>query len=71
MEQEKKNVSASEAVYGFAAWLTTSDKPVTFSSKHDAGKIAKLVDDYCKAQGFEDPREGIYPKNLVSMGKKI
>ena len=51
-------LSASEALFGFMAWLTTREEPVTFSSQHDASKAAELVGLFCKANGLEDPREG-------------
>lgn len=49
------DLSPSEAIYGFAGWLTSRQQPVTMSSSHDAGIVAELVDDYCKSQGFAEP----------------
>lgn len=60
-------MSPSEAVYGFAGWLTGRKETTIMSSHDDAGCIASLVNEYCTAQGFEPPREGIWPKNMVSM----
>jgi hypothetical protein len=48
-------MSASEALYGFAGWLTSLEKPVTLSAGHDAGIAARLVDEYCKANSLPDP----------------
>ena len=58
-------ISASEALFGFAAWLTTLDKPVTFSARHDAGLAAELVGEFCKANGLDQPRDG-WANNLVT-----
>lgn len=59
-------ISASEALYAFAAWLTSLDKPVTFSGRHAAGMTAELVGEFCKANSLEEPRQGwtdcfVYP----------
>jgi hypothetical protein len=50
-------LSPSEAVYGFAGWLTCRDEPVTFGSAHDAALPAELVDAFCKSHGLEPTRE--------------
>ena len=52
----KKNLSAAEALYGFVAWLTSLDQPVTFSGHHEAGIGAELVSEFCKANGLPEPR---------------
>ena len=49
-------LSPSEAVYGFAAWLTTLDKPITASAKHDAAVWANRVAEFCKVNDLRDPR---------------
>lgn len=67
MKKVKKDVSASEAVYGFMGWLTTRKEVVTLSKSHDCSEAVRLVVDFCRVQGFEKPREGIFPDNLVSM----
>ncbi len=48
---------ASEALYGFAAWLTSRDVPVTLSGHHEAGIAAELVNEFCKANNLPEPRE--------------
>ncbi len=35
-------------LFKFAGWLSSREEKVTFSSKHDCGNIAKLVDEFCK-----------------------
>ena len=52
-----KKASASEAVYGFAAWLTCRSEAVTLGAAHEASTAAELVDTYCRSQGFEPPRD--------------
>lgn len=51
-------LSASEALFGFMGWLTSLETPVTFSGHHEASIGAELVDEYCKANGLAEPREG-------------
>jgi hypothetical protein len=62
-----RDVSPSEAIYGFAGWLTTRSDAVTMGSTHDAAVVADLVHQYCQHQGFEEPREHVYPDNLEPM----
>jgi len=51
-------LSASEALYAFAGWLTTRGTPVTLSGHHDAGVAANLVHKFCQSQELEEPRDG-------------
>lgn len=67
-EGEQPKVLPSEALYGFAAWLTTRDEAITLGSTHDASVVADVVKQYCEAQGYENPRDDHYPKNIVAMG---
>lgn len=50
-------ITASEAIYGFAGWLTTRSQAVTFGSTHDCAPIAELVDQFVRHQGLTPPRE--------------
>lgn len=50
--------SASEALYGFAGWLTSRRVPVIMGGAHDAGVVAGLVEAFCRANGLEEPRDG-------------
>lgn len=61
-------LTASEALYGFGAWLTCRDEQVTFSSKDDAGKMADLIDIFCKTNELEDPRDN-WTDNLTHPNK--
>ncbi len=63
-----KQLSGSEAIYGFGAWLTTRDEPVTMGAKHDCGIVAELIDIFCKTNKLEEPRDNwtdnlTHPKN--------
>lgn len=65
----------SEALYGFAAWLTALKEPVTMGASHPAGIVAQLVDEFCKANQLMDPRPGFekrfkYPITRTLHGKK-
>ena len=52
-----EGLSPSEALYGFAAWLTTRKRSVTAGSKHNAAPWAKLVQTFADTNGMEGPRE--------------
>jgi hypothetical protein len=54
----EETLSASEALFGFAAWLTSLEKPVVFSARHEAGLAALMVEEFIKENGLEAPREG-------------
>jgi hypothetical protein len=64
-ENMSDKITASEALYGFGAWLTTLREPITVSQRHDAGIVAELVSEYCKANNLQEPRDDWY-KNTVS-----
>ena len=51
----KKELSASEALYAFAAWLTSRKEAITFSSKHSAAPVAELVNTFIKTNNLPDP----------------
>jgi len=59
-----KELSASEALYGFGGWLTTRKDSVTMSSTHNAGIVAELIDQFCKTNSLPEPRED-WSDNLV------
>ncbi|WP_129448156.1 hypothetical protein [Methylibium sp. Pch-M] len=62
--EEEVRVLPSEAVYGFAAWLTCRPATLTVGSFHEASSMAELVGEFINANGFEPPRDGVYPENL-------
>lgn len=53
----KQEMNASEAVYGFAAWLTCRKEKTTFSSKHNCAPIAELVKLFCETNKLKEPRK--------------
>lgn len=53
-----KEMSASEALFGFAGWLTTRPEKTVMSSVDDAAPIADLVQEFCNVNGLAAPREG-------------
>jgi|SRR3989304_6284503 len=50
-------LSGSEAVYGFAAWLTCRDNETVMSAHHDSAPIAELVKEFCETNNLDWPRE--------------
>lgn len=58
-------ITASEAVFGFASWLTCRKETIRVGAKQDAGKIAQLVKEWLEINNLPMPRENIYPKNII------
>ena len=50
-------LSGSEALYGFVAWLTTREEEITLGSTKDCGAIPNLIDEFCQINQLSDPRE--------------
>lgn len=57
-------LTASEALFGFAGWLTSRQEVVTFSRTHDAAKAADLVAEFMKENKLPYPRDH-WVRNLV------
>lgn len=57
-------LSASEALFGFAGWLTTRTERTVMSSKDDAAVAADLVGEFCEANQLAEPR-GKWAESLV------
>lgn len=55
---------ASEALFGFAGWITTRDEEVIASAKHDAAVWANLVDTFIRENNLENPRN-CWENNLI------
>jgi hypothetical protein len=62
-------LTASEAVYGFCAWLTTRRKTTTMSDTDDAAPIVELIRKFCDTNGLEEPR-GDWHKKLIHPKEK-
>ncbi len=56
-EKRKKELSASEALFGFCGWLTGRDKITVMSAKHNAATIADLIARFIKVNKLSQPRE--------------
>ena len=56
-------ISPSEAVFGFAGWLSGRKQRVTVSACDDAGTIAVLATRFCEKNGLPDITSD-YPQNL-------
>ncbi len=50
-------MTASEALFGFMAWLTTREPVEIFSARHDAAPAPALIGEFMKANNLADPRE--------------
>lgn len=59
------DINGSEAVFGFVAWLTCRDKPITLSSHDEAGQAAELANVFCRVNNLEPVRDDKYPENLT------
>lgn len=57
-------LTASEAVYGFAAWLTTRDEITIMGSSQECSNIAKLCEQFVKENNLNHPRDG-WENNLI------
>ena len=54
-KDDVKELSASEAIYSFAGWLTSRKERTVMSATDDAAPIAELVDQFCKSQELQEP----------------
>ena len=57
---EVLQLSGSEALFGFIAWLTTREEETTIvlGSTQDCAGLPDLIDEFCKINQLSDPREG-------------
>ena len=51
------SLRASEAVYGFVAWLTTRKEKTVMSSHDECGSIAELVAKFVRVNRLTKPRD--------------
>lgn len=65
MEGNKRTpLTASEAVYGFAAWLTCRTEVIKIGASENVSPLPTLVRIFCDANGLAYPTEN-YPHNLI------
>ncbi len=65
----EKRMNASEVLYGFCGWLTSRDKPITMSSRHNADEAAKAVEEFLAVNATDEPRPG-WSENLTHPSPK-
>lgn len=63
--QAGDKLSPSEALYGFASWLTCRGESLQVGAPHDAAPMAELVGRYCKLNELSEPRKG-WPNLLMN-----
>ena len=57
-------LNASEAVYGFAAWLTCRKEKTVMSAADDAAVISDLVAQFCETNNLPEVSSQ-WPKHLI------
>lgn len=55
-------LKASEALFGFAGWLTTREEVTQMGARHDCAGIADLVKEFCDANGLTEPADDWHHK---------
>lgn len=56
-QSTQPRLTASEAVYGFASWLTTRQERTVMSAGDNSSPIVDLVVAFCKANHLPEVRE--------------
>ena len=64
MKKMNGKLTSSEAVYGFAAWLTTREERTIMSAKDDSAPVAELIKEFCEVNSLGEPGEG-WENNLT------
>jgi len=59
-----KILNSSEAVYGFAAWLTSRKEKIVLSANNDAAPICELIKQFCSVNNLPDVSSE-WPNNLI------
>ena len=67
-----EKLTASEAVFGFAGWLTTRKEAIILSYKHNCAPIADLIQQFCDENDLDEPRDNYadYLKHPKDEGKE-
>jgi hypothetical protein len=70
VEDLNNEMTASEAIYGFCAWLTCQEVKTIMSSKHDCAVIADRIKEFCETNKLTEPKDKWtenlkHPDNLV------
>ena len=53
----KEEMNASEAVYGFVAWLSCRKEKTVISSTDNCAPLAELIKQFCETNELTEPRE--------------
>ena len=61
---QKKELSPSEAVYGFVAWLSGREEVTKMGSKNDCANLADKIQLFCETNNLTDPKDH-WEKNLI------
>ncbi len=56
-KKKKKQLSGSEAIYGFCGWLTCRKERTIMGSSEECAMIPDLIEKFCKANNLENPSE--------------
>jgi len=59
-----EELSGSEAIYGFVAWLTCRKEKTVMGASEDCSPVVELIGEFCKENKLTDPRDG-WQDNLV------
>mgnify|MGYP001587878508 FL=1 len=59
-----ERIIASEALFGFAAWLTCRTQALMIGANYDAAPMAVLVKIWCDTNDLPEPRDHVYPQNI-------
>lgn len=51
-------LSASEAIYGFCAWLTCREERICMGSAENCAPVVELIKAFCERNDLADPRDG-------------
>ena len=57
-------MTGSEAIYGFCAWLSTREEKTIFGSKSNCSPIAERIKEFCETNKLTYPREN-WTDNLI------
>ena len=57
-------LNPSEAIYGFAAWLTSRDEKTVMSASDDAAPIVELIKQFCEVNCLPEVSKQ-WPNNLI------
>ena len=57
-------LTASEAIYGFVAWLTTQPGVIKMGASENCVPVCEAIKVFCEENGLPSPRDG-WENNLI------